>query len=221
MPGKHNPTLRLPRYSLIIVAATVLTLLVGWVAFRAAGPSRETSPRLVVPPPASASVVPAAVVEPVPVTSPSPSLSPSISASATPSRSKSPSPSSSPSASPSRKPSPSPSKARPSRSPSPTAATLTSRYRTTASWDTGFIGAISVTNTGSAPATWSVTVTYPSDAGVRITGAWNAKVTGATFTGETLAPGATARFGFSANKQVRGKVAPTGCTAGGTSCRIG
>ncbi|MFI5936719.1 cellulose binding domain-containing protein [Actinoplanes sp. NPDC051494] len=123
------------------------------------------------------------------------------------------SPAPSPSLSPSRPSSPAPSSAAP--------AVLAARYTTSASWETGFIGTVSVTNTGTAEASWSVDVTYPADAGVRITSTWNAQLTGATFSGGTLAPGATATFGFSANKQVRARVAPSGCSIAGTPCKIG
>ncbi|AGL14703.1 cellulase [Actinoplanes sp. N902-109] len=135
-------------------------------------------------------------------------------------------------ASPSASSSPTPSKTKAAKPPAPVrtsasptppapAAAFTARYRTTASWDTGFIGYVQVTNAGDAPGAWSVTVTYPSSAGVTIIGTWNAQRSGTTFTGDTLAPGASASFGFSANKQVRGKVKPSGCTVAGASCRIG
>ncbi|GAA2527903.1 cellulose binding domain-containing protein [Winogradskya humida] len=103
----------------------------------------------------------------------------------------------------------------------PPAAVLSARYRTTASWDTGFIGYLQVTNNGDTSVDWAVSVTFAASAGVNITNTWNAQLTGATFTGGALAPGATATFGFSANKQVKGKVAPASCTARGTSCKFG
>ncbi|GAA2572313.1 hypothetical protein GCM10010435_53650 [Winogradskya consettensis] len=98
---------------------------------------------------------------------------------------------------------------------------LSARYQTSASWDTGFIAYLQVTNNGAASTDWSVNVTYAATAGVHITNAWNAQLTGTTFTGGSLAPGATATFGFSANKQVKDKITPTSCTARGTSCKIG
>jgi len=80
---------------------------------------------------------------------------------------------------------------------------------------------VTVRNTGSTEASWSVSVSYPASAGVRITGAWNAEVSGGTFSGGTLGPGATATFGFSANKQVSKRVSPSGCSIAGVPCKIG
>jgi hypothetical protein len=226
---KHNPArLRLPRYGLTGAAATLLVVLVAWVAVRAAGPGEEDrgAPIMVLP---SVPTVPAAAVAPsafvIPIASASPSASPS------PSRSSSPSPSSaSPSAS--RSPSRSPSASRsasksPSPSPSPSRAVrpaFSAGYSASSNWDRGFIGAVQVTNTAGGARNWTVSVTYSSRARVHLRNVWNAQVSrqGSTlvFTGGPLAPGATATFGFEASKRSRGTPGPIGCTVDGTPCRL-
>ncbi|GID31616.1 glycoside hydrolase family 3 N-terminal domain-containing protein [Paractinoplanes brasiliensis] len=74
---------------------------------------------------------------------------------------------------------------------------------TTNDWNTGFTGTVSVTNTGSTPVSpW--TLTWSFTGGQTITQAWSARVTqsgsAVTASGEswssTLAPGASASFGF-------------------------
>jgi cellulase/cellobiase CelA1 len=92
------------------------------------------------------------------------------------------------------------------------------------SWDRGFIGAVTVTNKSGPARTWTVKITYPASARVRVGNVWNASVDrqGDTFvfTGGPLAPGATATFGFEASKQVRDRIQPAGCTVDGASCRL-
>jgi expansin (peptidoglycan-binding protein) len=78
-----------------------------------------------------------------------------------------------PSASPSPSPSASPS---PSTSVSVGAKACAAAYRTTSSWQGGFQGEVTVTNSGSAPTTgWTVTLTNPG--GQSISQIWNATMT--------------------------------------------
>jgi len=222
LAGKHSTgQLGLPRYSFIAAAATLLVILVAWVAVRAAGPSQEEkAPVLVVPP--STPVVEAGAV--LPSTS-APATSPSASASASPSpsrtRSASPSPSAKRSSKPAVRATPS---AKPSSSPAPTAR-FTARYQGGAGWDRGFIAGVQVTNTGKAAGNWSVRISYDGRADVRVTNVWNAQVSRSgdtyTFTGGSLAPGADASFGFQGSKDGRGAPRPTACSVNGTACQMG
>ncbi|UQU63897.1 cellulose-binding domain-containing protein [Couchioplanes caeruleus] len=222
MPGKHSTgQLGLPRYSFIAAAATLLVILVAWVAVRAAGPSQEQkAPVLVVPP--STPVVEVGATLPAPASS-SPSASPSASPSRTPSASPTPSPSRT-SAKPSARATTKP-PVRTTTTPPPAVASFTARYQSGASWDHGLIAAVQVTNTGAAAGTWRVTISFDSRAGVRVTNVWNAQVShnGDTwaFTGGPVAAGADASFGFQATKQTRGSARPTACSIGGTPCTGG
>ncbi|MEV4639205.1 cellulose binding domain-containing protein [Actinoplanes sp. NPDC049548] len=221
MSGKP-PTgqLGLPRYSFIAAAATLLVILVAWVAARAAGPSDQQTPIMVIPStssPASPSPAAAGSVLPstIPVAAPSPrpkrSTAAPTSAASTSGTSTSTAPTSA---------APTPKKPKPTP-----AGTFTANYRTGATWDQGFIGAVQVTNTGPAAHAWRVRITYPSRAGVEVTTAWNAQVSHSgntwTFTAADLAPGATATFGFQATQRTRDRVHPTGCVVNGTPCRMG
>ncbi|MFD0530544.1 cellulose binding domain-containing protein [Kitasatospora arboriphila] len=76
-------------------------------------------------------------------------------------------------------------------------------YKVDNAWGTGFTATVTVKNTGTTTVNgWTASWTYPGDQ--RITNAWNATVTqtGAAVTAKdagwngTLAPGATASFGF-------------------------
>ncbi|GGQ64707.1 hypothetical protein [Couchioplanes azureus] len=50
MPGKHaERQIGLPRYSFVVAAATLLVILVAWVAVRMVGPDERRTPILVVP----------------------------------------------------------------------------------------------------------------------------------------------------------------------------
>lgn len=205
MSGKHTTgQFGLPRYSFIAAAATLLVILVAWVAVRAAGPDERQAPLLIVPP--SSPVADAGYVLPstIPVVAPSPAVSRT-----------SPRPARSTAA---------PTSAVPKKSSPTPAATFSARYRTGATWDTGFIGAVQVTNTGRSTRGWRLSVTYPSRARVVVTNAWNAQVSHAgdtwTFTAADLAPGATATFGFQATQQPRTGARPTGCVVNGTPCRV-
>ncbi|WP_306206156.1 cellulose binding domain-containing protein [Actinoplanes sp. RD1] len=216
MPGKQQPVLRLPRYSLIILAASLLIAMVAWVAIRSAGPTKDSSPKLVVPTTA-ASVVPAAVIE---TPTPPPSSRPAkVSLAATSEISKRPSASASPSPTPDR------SSASPTPSPTPSSAApvvLTATYKTGASWGEGFIGWLTVRNKGDKSVPWSVTVTFPSRADVRLGPVWNAQATTSgdtvTFTGGPLEPGRSVDAGFSAGKSSEGKVTPVSCSIAGRPC---
>ena len=112
------------------------------------------------------------------------------------------------------------------RSPTaPTAkAALTASYRVRSSWDTGFIGAVQVSNVSATPQNWTVAVRYDAADGVRITQAWNGSLSRGgdvtIFTGGPLAPGDTANLGFEATKQATGEVRPTSCTANGSWCEM-
>ncbi|MEV7181300.1 glycoside hydrolase family 9 protein [Kitasatospora sp. NPDC093679] len=85
----------------------------------------------------------------------------------------------------------------------PPAAPCTVAYKVDNAWGTGFTATVTVKNTGTTTVNgWTAGWTYPGDQ--RITNAWNATVTqtGAAVTAKdagwngTLAPGATASFGF-------------------------
>jgi beta-glucosidase len=94
-------------------------------------------------------------------------------------------------------------------------------------WSTGYVIQAAVTNTGTSPANgWGVTFTLPS--GHQITGSWNASLTvsgqaataGNAAHNGTLAPGASASFGFQASRPAGDTHLPPGyaCalkTAGG------
>ncbi|MEU2628878.1 glycoside hydrolase family 9 protein [Kitasatospora sp. NPDC007106] len=85
----------------------------------------------------------------------------------------------------------------------PPTAPCTVAYKVDNAWGTGFTATVTVKNTGTTTVNgWTAGWTYPGDQ--RITNAWNATVTqtGAAVTAKdagwngTLAPGATASFGF-------------------------
>jgi hypothetical protein len=204
------------RYGFIAGAATLLVVLVSWAAVQAAGPAQSDNrvPLMVQP------TMPLGVAAPLssPSATPSPSLRPS---------------STSPSPKASRTPSKSPAKptekatTKPVRTTSPPApaASFAAQYRVAADWDQGFVTAIDVTNKTGPARTWTLKVTYPAEAGVRLGNTWNAQVSrqGNTFvlTGGPLAPGATVSVGYEASKQVRSRVEPSSCTVDGVSCRLG
>jgi hypothetical protein len=104
------------------------------------------------------------------------------------------------------------------------ASPLSATYAVGSSWDTGFIGGVTLTNSGSTAVAWTVTVSNASTDGVKITDAWNATLTRQgdtdTYTGGPLAAGATASFGFEATKQATGKVKPAACTVNQSACRV-
>ncbi|WP_328927686.1 glycoside hydrolase family 18 chitinase [Streptomyces sp. NBC_00190] len=105
--------------------------------------------------------------------------------------------------------------------PAQAATSATATYTKVSDWGTGFEGKWTVKNTGTTTITsWTVEWDYP--AGTAVTSAWDATVTssGTHWTGKnvgwngTLAPGATASFGFNGT----GSGSPGGCKVNGTSC---
>ncbi|MGW7434888.1 glycosyl hydrolase family 18 protein [Streptomyces sp. NPDC054849] len=105
--------------------------------------------------------------------------------------------------------------------PAQAATSATATYSKVSDWGTGFEGKWVVKNTGTTTLTsWTVEWDYP--AGTSVTSAWDATVTGSGthWTAKnvgwngTLAPGATASFGFNG----AGSGAPTGCKINGASC---
>jgi hypothetical protein len=103
------------------------------------------------------------------------------------------------------------------------AASCSASYATQSQWQGGFVANLTVTNTGTTTLNgWTVTFTYPGDQ--KITNAWNTAFTqtGETITAAslsynaTLAPGATATFGWQGT-WAASDAAPTAltCTGGG------
>ncbi|MEU8433024.1 glycoside hydrolase family 18 chitinase [Streptomyces sp. NPDC029216] len=108
--------------------------------------------------------------------------------------------------------------------PAQAAASATATYTKVSDWGTGFEGKWTVKNTGTTTlSSWTVEWDYP--AGTQVTSAWDATVTGSGthWTAKnvgwngTLAPGATASFGFNGS----GPGAPSGCKVNGGSCEGG
>ncbi|MFC6088016.1 cellulase family glycosylhydrolase [Saccharothrix lopnurensis] len=92
----------------------------------------------------------------------------------------------------------------------------TAIYRTTTSRQGGFQAEVAVTNTGTASTRgWSVELSVAG--GRTITSLWNGTLTGGTVTNTahngSLAPSASATFGFVANGQATGGVTAVSCTA--------
>ncbi|MGW3323629.1 glycosyl hydrolase family 18 protein [Streptomyces virginiae] len=105
--------------------------------------------------------------------------------------------------------------------PAQAAASATATYTKVSDWGSGFEGKWVVKNTGTTTlSSWTVEWDYP--AGTSVTSAWDATVTGSGthWTAKnlgwngTLAPGATASFGFNG----AGGGAPSGCKINGASC---
>ncbi|MFF9977179.1 glycosyl hydrolase family 18 protein [Streptomyces erythrochromogenes] len=105
--------------------------------------------------------------------------------------------------------------------PAQAAASATATYTKASDWGSGFEGKWVVKNTGTTTlSSWTVEWDYP--AGTSVTSAWDATVTGSGthWTAKnvgwngTLAPGATASFGFNG----AGSGAPSGCKINGASC---
>lgn len=106
-------------------------------------------------------------------------------------------------------------------SPASAAASATATYTKTQDWGTGFGAQWTIKNTGTTTLTsWTVEWDYPS--GTRVTGFWEADVTssgdhwtaGNKSWNGTLAPGASATFGFNG----AGPGAPSNCRINGASC---
>ncbi|MFD4911942.1 glycosyl hydrolase family 18 protein [Streptomyces virginiae] len=105
--------------------------------------------------------------------------------------------------------------------PAQAAASATATYTKVSDWGSGFEGKWVVKNTGTTTlSSWTVEWDYP--AGTSVTSAWDATVTssGTHWSAKnlgwngTLAPGATASFGFNG----AGGGAPSGCKINGASC---
>ncbi|MFE5626520.1 glycosyl hydrolase family 18 protein [Streptomyces virginiae] len=105
--------------------------------------------------------------------------------------------------------------------PAQAAASATATYTKVSDWGSGFEGKWVVKNTGTTTlSSWTVEWDYP--AGTSVTSAWDATVTGSGthWTAKnvgwngTLAPGASASFGFNG----AGSGAPSGCKVNGASC---
>ncbi|MER7506913.1 glycoside hydrolase family 18 chitinase [Streptomyces lavendulae] len=108
--------------------------------------------------------------------------------------------------------------------PAQAAASATATFTKVSDWGSGFEGKWTVKNTGTTTlSSWTVEWDYPS--GTSVTSAWDATVTssGTHWTAKnvgwngTLAPGATASFGFNG----AGPGAPSGCKVNGGSCEGG
>lgn len=108
--------------------------------------------------------------------------------------------------------------------PAQAAASATATFTKVSDWGSGFEGKWTVKNTGTTTlSSWTVEWDYP--AGTSVTSAWDATVTGSGthWTARnvgwngTLAPGATASFGFNG----AGPGAPSGCKVNGGSCEGG
>ncbi|MFC7276876.1 cellulose binding domain-containing protein [Paractinoplanes rhizophilus] len=93
-----------------------------------------------------------------------------------------------------------------------------------ASWEEGYVGAVRVRNTGRAAASWTVTVSHSGQDNLRLLGTWNARGSQRgdtlTFTGGTLAPGASVTFGYQVSKAGRGNARPSGCSVVGGRCVV-
>ena len=94
-------------------------------------------------------------------------------------------------------------------------------------WAGGFVANLTITNTGTATINgWALRFTFPGDA--TVTNMWNAAPTQSGRTVDarnlsynaTIAPGATAGFGFQAGFATNGN-APTTFTLNGTTCTVG
>ena len=94
-------------------------------------------------------------------------------------------------------------------------------------WAGGFVANLTITNTGTATINgWALRFTFPGDA--TVTNMWNAAPTQSGRTVEarnlsyntTIAPGATAGFGFQAGFATNGNP-PSAFTLNGTTCTVG
>jgi poly(hydroxyalkanoate) depolymerase family esterase len=114
----------------------------------------------------------------------------------------------------------------PPSSPPPGTSSCRVTY-TVNTWNNGFTAAVTLANTGSSPVnTWSLAFTLP--AGQVITSAWNATVSPSSGQvtarnvayNATIAPGASASFGFQAT-HTGNTGAPAAFSLGGTACAVG
>lgn len=109
---------------------------------------------------------------------------------------------------------------RPSASPAP--APLSAKYATSATFDGGYVGQVTITNAGGAPQAWKVNLTMPP--GVTITNVWGAMVqrTGQAYQitavgAAPLAGGSTYSIGFQATRGT-GPYQPTTCAINDRIC---
>ena len=126
-------------------------------------------------------------------------------------------------------PSPSRSSSRPAAPPAtpppppPPAAAVTATFTVSSTWDTGFIGALSVQNVSGNWQNWTVTLRFDPSDGVRIGQAWNATLSHPdhgvwVLSGASLAPGSTMTPGFEATKRTYDRVWAQSCTVNGLPC---
>ncbi|GIF07126.1 cellulose binding domain-containing protein [Actinoplanes siamensis] len=211
------------------LAGAILVALVVFIAVHAGGGAEPSRDAVLVQPSAdlraaaessALPLVPESTTASVPASVPgSPSASPSASASASATPSKTSA-------------SPKPSKTSASPKPSvtktttaPAAKDLDVTYSTSANWNNGFIAALKVTNSGSQPHDFSITLSYPSGSGLAIRGAWNAS---ASVNGNQivvrgrspLAGNSSITVGFQSDKRTNRQLRPTGCTVTGGSCKV-
>lgn len=237
MPANNSPHSFGAARLVLSVAVAVLVLLVAWIAARAVGSAEASRQPAVVLPSMPQMRLPLTETTASPSPVPTPSFEPS-----TPSRAFEP-PLARPAAPPARSTrpparstppgrattTPAPSKTRPTTRPAPTrpaprveaAATLTVR----ASRGRGYAATGSVTNNGTAPLQWRVTVTHPAGDDVRLRGVRGATASqsGNTllFQGGPLAPGASAQFGYRVSRDGRrGDARPSGCSVVGGTCQM-
>ncbi|WP_431878244.1 cellulose binding domain-containing protein [Micromonospora marina] len=109
----------------------------------------------------------------------------------------------------------------------PPPSTCRVTYRNQSEWPGGFVAAVTVQNTGTAPVDgWIVTFSFPGDQ--HITTAWNATVgqTGAAVTARNadwnrvIAPNGSATFGFQ-GRWSASNAPPTGFSLNGAPCTVG
>ena len=95
---------------------------------------------------------------------------------------------------------------------------------TSSAWGGGYVGTVTVTNTGNKAGTWSLSVTHGSVSGLRLYTTWNAQGSqhGSTFvfTSGSLEPGKSASFGYEAGAHARDRLKPSGCSVSSGSCRV-
>lgn len=159
---------------------------------------------------------------PAPSPTPTPTPTPSATPTPTPTPSATPTPTPSPTVTPSATPSPTP-------TPTPTSSPQSGACRVTYGvnqWNTGFTAAVTVTNTGSSTlAGWTLRWSFPS--GQQVTQSWSSTVTqsGSQVTATnapwnaSLAPGASAQFGFNGSHSGT-NAAPTSFTLNGAACTV-
>ncbi|WP_158647710.1 cellulose binding domain-containing protein [Actinoplanes sp. ATCC 53533] len=231
MPAKQTTVFPLRRYTFVGGAATLLLVMVSWVAVRAVEPARSQSrvPLMVQPPMPMIGVDPS-LIPLAQATSPTAAIEGTgvsregVSGVGTPSKTPARRTPSNAAPKPTAKATTKPTPRRTTPPPTPETA-LSGRYTTGASWDRGFIGNVDVTNKTGPARTWTVKLTFAPSAGVGVGNTWNAQLSrqGNTFvfTGGPLAPGSKISLGFEASKQVRGKIQPATCTVDGAPCQLG